>query len=108
MLLGQIIKLFIQLIYIHLLIIQNHYNVDLLKYQATLPSQETYYNLKYSELYEFLQNKITLEPYKSDLYLNEYLLAIKKHSQEHYEDQFEIMTKKFQRVIINRKQESNN
>lgn len=83
-------------------------NVDLLKYQATLPSQKTYYDLKYSELYKFLQNKITLEPYKSDIYLNEYLLAIKKHSQEHYEDQFEIMTKKFQRVIINRKQESNN
>ena len=81
-------------------------NVDLLKYQATLPSQETYYDLKYSELYKFLQNKITLEPYKSDLYLNEYLLAIKKHSQEHYEDQFEIMTKKFQRVIMKRKQEN--
>jgi hypothetical protein len=80
--------------------------VDLLKYQTTLPPQETYYDLKYSELHEFLQNKITVEPYKSDIYLHEYLLAIKKHSQEHYDDQFEIMTKKFQRVIMKRKQEN--
>lgn len=80
--------------------------IDLAQYlESKSEAKDAYKEIVYSDVLSFLLKYKEKVPYKSDNFFQEFLFAIKRHSQSHYDDQFEIMKKKFKRIIKKRKEE---
>lgn len=84
----------------------NYSRIDLTQYLKDRPEiKKAYKEIVYSDVLSFLKKFKNRLPYKHDKFFEEFLLAIERHSRTHYDDQFEIMRKKFKRIIQKRKKE---
>lgn len=81
-------------------------SIDIDQYQSTIIN-DRYQVLNYSSLYTFLLKKLEIRPYKDDFYLQEFVKAMYKHTKGRYDDQYEIMFRKFIMILNKRKLENN-
>lgn len=80
--------------------------IDITQYlEQRIDVKEAYKELFYSDVLSFLNKFKNMHPYKNDKFFEEFLFAIERHARVHYDDQFEIMKKKFKRIILKRKRE---
>ena len=63
----------------------NNYNIDALGFKC----EEWYKPITYGELYEFVKDK-----HPEDLYFQEFVKAMEKHTQSYHDDLFEDMKQK--------------